>query len=226
MNLLLVEDDLKLAEALIHIFKKQGYVVDDASDGEVGMDMAATGIYDVIVLDRMLPSYDGMILLKEYRSMGFDTPVLLLTAKDSPQDLVEGLDAGADDYLIKPFYVEELLARVRAMTRRQSSTGATKSIRLADIVLEPHRGIVTKNREKISLTVKEAELLELLMRNSGRVISNDFILERVWGNNSTVNIPYVHLYIHHLRKKLNTNYIKTVPKVGYIFLTDQEPSSV
>ncbi|MDR3562179.1 MAG: response regulator transcription factor [Negativicutes bacterium] len=221
MKLLLVEDESRLVDALSHLLKRNGFVVDRAADGDTGIDMAATGVYDIIVLDRMLPNRDGLFFLKEYRSLGFDTPVLILTAKDSPEDRVEGLDAGADDYLVKPFCTEELIARLRALLRRQSRAVETNTIAAADLVLYPLRGLVKRGNETIPLTTLEAQILELLMRNNGHIISTERILERVWGQNSSVYVSYVHLYIHYLRKKLKVRYIKTIQKIGYQFLADE-----
>jgi len=217
MTLLLVEDNKKLAETLANVLKKNGYVVDIAADAEVAMDMAATGIYDIILLDRTLPGCDGILFVKEYRGLGFDTPVMFLSAKDSSQDVVEGLDAGADDYLIKPFYIEVLLARLRALTRRKSCATVVTNIKLADMVLDPSRKVANINDESVQLTGKETQLLELLMHNCGRVLSSDFILERIWGRSSTVFTPYIHQCIYNLRRKLNSDYIKTIPKIGYMF---------
>lgn len=215
MQLLLVEDEQRLAEALAHILKKKGYAVDTAADGETGLDMAATGIYDILILDRMLPCRTGISLLKEFRKLGFDTPVLFLTAKDAPKDRVEGLDAGADDYLVKPFSTEELLARIRALTRRKNKELAEDLVTAAGWVLNPLRSEVTLDDQIIKLTVKESLLLELLMRNYGLVVSKDRILEKVWGYYAEIELANVDLYIHYLRKKLNTSLIKTVRGIGY-----------
>lgn len=215
MQLLLVEDERRLSEALSHILKRKGYGIEIASDGETGLDMAATGVYDILILDRMLPRRDGISLLKEFRRLGFDTPVLFLTAKDTPNDRVEGLDAGADDYLIKPFSTEELLARIRALTRRKHKELGEDTLSAAGWVLNPLRGEVTRKNQTVKLTVKESLLLELLMRNYGLVVSKDRILEKVWGYSSEIELANVDLYIHYLRKKMNTSLIKTVRGVGY-----------
>lgn len=215
MQLLLVEDEMRLSEALAHILKKKGYAVDTAADGETGLDMAATGIYDLLILDRMLPCRTGISLLTEFRRLGFDTPVLFLTAKDAPKDRVEGLDAGADDYLIKPFSTEELLARIRALSRRKSKELAEDVITVAGWSLNPLRSEVVINNQTIKLTIKESLLLELLMRNYGLVVSKDRILEKVWGYYAEIELANVDLYIHYLRKKLNTPLIKTVRGIGY-----------
>jgi DNA-binding response OmpR family regulator len=220
MRLLLVEDERRLSEALSHILKKEGYGVDTAGDGETGLDMAATGVYDILILDRMLPRRDGISLLKAFRSLGFDTPVMFLTAKDTPEDRVEGLDFGADDYLSKPFSTEELLARLRALTRRKGKALVENTLTVAGWVLNPLRSEVTTENQIIKLTVKEALLLELLMQNYGLVVSKVRILEKVWGYYADIELANVDLYIHYLRKKLNTSLIKTVRGVGYYLKED------
>ncbi|WP_425058938.1 Response regulator MprA [Sporomusa carbonis] len=222
MKLLLVEDERKLTEALSHLLKKSGYAVDTAMDGETGLEMAVTGVHDIIILDRMLPRRDGIACLKELRSLGFDTPVLLLTARDAPKERVEGLDAGADDYLVKPFFAEELLARLRALTRRKGKDIVGDTICAAGLTLHPLRGEVVKGDKTIHLTLKESLLLELLMRNMDQVIPKERILEKVWGYNSETDIANVDLYIYYLRKKLNIANIKTVRGVGYFLQGDKD----
>lgn len=225
MKLLLVEDEKKLIESLSHLLKKNGYVVDAALDGETGIEIAASGSYDVIILDRMLPSIDGLSLLREIRALGLDTPVLFLTAKDSTHDRVEGLDAGADDYLIKPFFAEELLARLRALTRRKTKHLVDDCLKVADLLFYPLRCEVIKDHLTIHLTTKESQLLELLMINQGHVLTKERIMEKVWGYNSDTEISNVDLYIHYLRKKLNVPYIKTVRGVGYFLQDDTHVSA-
>ena len=215
MKILLAEDDQKLASALSYLLKKSGYGVDIASDGETAMELAATGLYDLIVLDRTLPLRNGLSVLKEFRTLGYDTPVIFLTALDSLQDRVEGLDSGADDYMVKPFSSAELLARLRALSRRAAPLEAKEMVAAAGIVLDPSRSEVKIGRVAIKLTVKESLILELLMRNYGHVISTDHILEIVWGESSTVYRPYVHLYVHYLRKKVPSLQLKTIHDVGY-----------
>lgn len=217
MKLLLIEDEPRLVEALSYLLKKNGYVTDTATDGETGIEMALTGIYDVIILDRMLPKLDGISLLQEFRRRGFDTPVLFLTAKDTLKDRVEGLDAGADDYLVKPFSTEELLARLRALARRKTKELINTTITVPGMVFDPLRGEVLKENKMIQLSVKESLLLELLMYNQGHVITKERIFEKIWGYYSGTDIANVDLYIHYLRKKLNTTAIKTVRGVGYVF---------
>jgi DNA-binding response OmpR family regulator len=217
MKILLVEDEFKLLEALTHLLKKHGYAVDTSQDGETGLDMACTGIYDMLILDYMLPGLSGIALLTEFRRLGFDTPVLFLTAKDAPQDRVAGLDAGADDYLVKPFFSEELLARVRALTRRKNKLLVDNTLSVGGLTLNPLRSEVIKDKQAIHLTLKESLLLELLMRNSEQVITKEQIMEKVWGYNTETALANVDLYIFYLRKKLNIPNIKTIRGVGYFF---------
>ncbi|WP_027364210.1 response regulator transcription factor [Desulfotruncus alcoholivorax] len=217
MRILLVEDEQKLADALAYILKKNKYGIDTAYDGESGQAMAETGVYDLIILDRMLPHKEGVQILKEIRSQGISTPVLLLTAKDSVTDRIEGLDAGADDYLIKPFSTGELLARIRALGRRRSVQLKGEIVSAYGLNLDPLRCEVTKEEKTIKLTLKESMLLELLMRNAGQVITKEQILDRVWGLDSNVEMGNVEIYIHYLRKKLTFKdiFIETIRGVGY-----------
>ncbi len=215
MKLLLIEDEMRLVKALSHRLRQSGYIVDVAMDGETGLEMAETGGYDLIILDRMLPRRDGISLIKEMRGHGFNTLVIITTAKDTPQDRIEGLDAGADDYLIKPFFVEELLARLRALARRKSSHLTDNTITAAGLTLDPLKLEVTKEGKLIQLSVKESSLLELLMRNHGQVVTKERILEKVWGYYSDTQFGNIDLYIHYLRKKLSVSCIKTVRGVGY-----------
>jgi DNA-binding response OmpR family regulator len=215
MKLLLVEDEVKLVESLSHLLKKNGYVVDVAPDGETGIEMACMGIYDLIILDRMLPRQDGISVLREFRSLGHDTPVIFLSAKDSPEDRAEGLNAGADDYLTKPFYTVELLARLQALARRKNKPLIQNVLVADDLVFDPTRGEVTKNDEVIQLTLKESQLLELLIRNHNQVVTKERIIQKVWGFNSEADFTTVNLYIHYLRKKLRIDNLKTIRGIGY-----------
>lgn len=217
MKILLVEDEKRLADALVHLLKKNGYVVKSTGDGEEGLEMALTGVYELLILDRMLPKLDGLQILREFREAGLEAPVLFLTAKDTPKDRVEGLDLGADDYLVKPFSIEELLARIRALTRRKDKKLISKIISIADLLFDPLRCQVTRGKELIHLSVKESMLLELLVTNCGQVVTRERIFEKVWGYCSETEISNVDLYIHYLRKKTKTPYIKTVRGIGYCF---------
>lgn len=217
MRLLLVEDEERLSEALVYILKKNKYGVDTAYDGETGQAMAETGVYDLIILDRMLPLKEGVLVLKELRNKGIVTPVILLTAKDTVTDRIDGLDAGADDYLVKPFAVEELLARIRALARRNSYQLQEDKLRIADITFSPLLCKVVKGQETVKLTLKESLLLEIFMRNPGQVFTKEHILDKVWGLDSDVEVNIVELYIHYLRKKLNSQVvnIETIRGIGY-----------
>jgi DNA-binding response OmpR family regulator len=220
MRLLLVEDEKRLSEALVFMLKKNKYTVDTAYDGETGEDMAKTDIYDMIILDRMLPKKDGVAILRSIRAEGIKTPVLFLTAKDTIENRVEGLDAGADDYLIKPFSTEELLARLRALSRRQGEMISNEGLSVGNITLDAlHCEAAIKGKEPIKLTLKECQLLELLMKNKGQVITKEQILDRVWGFDMDVDFNNVEIYIHYLRKKLNCSAanvrITTVWGIGY-----------
>ena len=219
LRILLVEDEIRLAEALAHILKKQGYVVDVTGDGVNGLDMAETGIYDVIILDRNLPSIEGVEILKALRKEQITTPVIFLTAKDTVSNRVEGLDAGADDYLVKPFSKDELLARVRALSRRSDNLQTSDELCIASLCLNAQSCEAIIGTEKIKLTVTETQLLELLMRNLGRVLTKELILDRIWGFDKEVEIKNVELYIFYLRKKINLKksglVIQTIRGVGY-----------
>lgn len=225
MRLLLIEDEQRLSDALVMILEDNNYTVDTAYDGETGQDMAETGIYDIIILDRMLPSKEGVQVLKELRAKGINTPVLLLTAKDTVEDKVEGLDAGADDYLVKPFATKELFARIRALSRRQPEQVYTDLLQAGSLVLDTLRCEATNSKETIRLTFKESQLLELFMRKKGQVITKEQILDKVWGLDSAVEMNNIEIYIHYLRKKLNPEncgmQIETIRGVGYCLKEEQ-----
>ena len=220
MRILVVEDEIHLAVALAQILKKNNYTVDVSNDGEDGLDNALSGIYDVIVLDIMLPKMNGLDVLENIRSEGFDTPVILLTAKNEISDKVRGLDSGADDYLAKPFNTEELLARIRALGRRRGEIVAnTNTISFADITLNTQTLQLTSGANEITLTLKESELLEHLMLHKGLVCSKEQIIEKLWGFDSEAEANHVEVYISFLRKKLafvhSKASINTVRGVGY-----------
>ena len=220
MRILIVEDETHLAEALSHILKKNNYSVDVAFDGEEGLDNALSGIYDVIVLDIMLPKMDGITVLKQIRREGFDTPVILLTAKSEISDKVLGLDSGADDYLAKPFNTEELLARIRALGRRRGEiTANTSTLSFGDISLNTSSLKLSCGAQEISITLKECELLEYLILHKEMVCSKEQIIEKLWGFDSEAESNHVEVYVSFLRKKLafvNSKVaINTVRGVGY-----------
>lgn len=220
MRILVVEDELHLSEALSHILKKNNYTVDVSNDGESGLDNALTGIYDVIVLDIMLPKMDGITILKTIRQEGIETPVILLTARGEISDKVKGLDSGADDYLSKPFNTDELLARIRALSRRRGEivTG-NNTIECGDITLNTSNLLLSGVHDEITLTLKESELLEYLMIHKRIVCSKEQIIEKLWGFESEAEANHVEVYISFLRKKLKFIHskvqINTVRGVGY-----------
>lgn len=219
LRILLVEDELKLAEALEYILKKNKFLVDLCDNGLDAEDMAGTDIYDLIILDRMLPGKEGVEILKSLRKKGIKTPTIFLTAKDSVECRVEGLDAGADDYLVKPFSTDELMARVRALTRRYENLNINNILTVGNLSLDTLACEAACDDKKIKLTVKEAQLLELLMRNFNQILTKEQILMRIWGAESDVEISNVELYIYYLRKKINTKncsaQISTVRGIGY-----------
>ncbi len=219
MRVLLIEDESRLADALIYIFKKNRFAADSALDGETGEAMAETGIYDIIVLDIMLPGKDGLSVLRSLRDKGLSTPVILLTAKDSIADRVKGLDLGADDYLIKPFATEELLARMRALGRRQTEALPRDTIQIGNVVFDTASGEITCGDRVVSLTQKESQTLYLLMRNRNQVLSKEQILDRVWGLDSYTEANIIEVYLSYIRKKLSTVdsgiVIDTIRGAGY-----------
>ncbi len=220
MRILLVEDELPLAEALTQILRKTNYTVDAVNDGESGLDNALSDIYDLIILDIMLPKMDGISILKHIRKEGLSTPVILLTARGEISDKVIGLDSGADDYLAKPFASEELLARIRAVSRRKGEVLQDNSLNFGDLQLNISTLKLTKENKEIKLILKEAELLELLITRKNLTTSKELIIEKLWGFDSEVEHNHVEVYISFLRKKLahlsSKVTIKTIRGVGYI----------
>jgi DNA-binding response OmpR family regulator len=220
MRILIVEDEIHLAEALTQILKKNKYTVDAVNDGEAGLDNALTDIYDLIILDIMLPKMDGISVLKKVRKEGITTPVILLTAKGEISDKVTGLDSGADDYLAKPFATEELLARIRAMSRRKGEIVPDNNYCFGDIELNTASLKLSKGAKEVKLTLKESELLEFLILRKNIATSKELIIEKLWGYDSEVEYNHVEVYISFLRKKLiflNSDVtINTVRGVGYV----------
>lgn len=226
MRILVVEDETYLAEALIHILKKNNYSADAVNDGLSGLDNALTGIYDLIILDIMLPGMDGISVLKKIRSEGIETPVILLTAKGEVSDKVTGLDSGADDYLAKPFATEELLARIRAASRRKGEIIPDNTLKFGDIELNTSSLKLSKGTREIKLILKESELLELLMSRKNAVTSKELVIEKLWGFDSNAEHNNVEVYVSFLRKKLayldSSVSIGTVRGVGYVLEVRQE----
>lgn len=220
MRILIVEDELHLAEALTQILRKNNYSVDAVNDGEAGLDNALSDIYDLIILDIMLPKMDGITVLKNIRKEGLEVPVILLTAKGEISDKVAGLDSGADDYLAKPFATEELLARIRAMSRRKGEILQDNILKFGDIELNAATLKLSKGAKEVKLILKESELLELLISRKNSTTSKEIIIEKLWGYDSDVEHNHVEVYVSFLRKKLvflNSSVgINTVRGVGYV----------
>jgi two-component system, OmpR family, copper resistance phosphate regulon response regulator CusR len=219
MRILVVEDERKVAAFVRQGLVEEGHVVEVAADGEAALDAVAGGPpYDLVVLDVMLPKREGLSVLKTLRARRMQTPVLLLTARDGVADKVAGLDAGADDYLAKPFAFEELLARVRALLRRGRG-GAEPVLRLADLSLDPATRVVTRGRRRIVLTAREYALLEYFLRNTGRVLTRPMITQHVWGMDFDPESNIVDVYVGYLRRKIDAEgeprLLQTVRGAGY-----------
>lgn len=225
MRIMIAEDEEKLADALVQIFAKNKMTADAFGNGIDALDNALTGIYDVIVLDIMMPGMNGIEVLRKIRAEGMDTPVLMFTAKDEISDKVKGLDSGADDYLTKPFATEELLARVRALGRRSSAAIVNSDvITCGDLSLDTAAYELSCGKNSLKLGLKEFSIMELLMKNSGRVLSKETLITKIWGYDSDAEYNNVEVYISFLRKKLDfiksKAAIKTVRGVGYTLEED------
>ena len=208
MRVLVVEDEHKIANAIKRGLEQERYAVDVEYDGDSGLGAALNEAYDAMIIDRMLPgSVEGMEICRQVRLANNHTPILLLTAKDQIKDRVEGLNSGADDYLIKPFSFEELLARVRALMRRPAETQANV-IKVADLKLDTINFEVERAGQKIDLSAKEFALLEYMMRNSGRVLSKDNIISHVWDFDSDILPNTVEVYMGYLRSKVDKPFTK------------------
>lgn len=215
MRILVIEDEHKIANSLKQGLTQEKYAVDVAYDGEEGLDLALGEEYDAIILDRMLPKIDGIETLKKIRKKQNHTPVLFLTAKGEIEDKITGLDSGADDYLVKPFAFTELLARIRALTRRPKNSNGSV-LKIKDIELNPMNFEVRKKGKIIDLSNKEFSLLEYLMRHPNQTIKKEQIIAHVWNYESNVLPNSVEVYIKHLRDKLGeSNLIKTMRGFGY-----------
>ncbi|MFP3391308.1 response regulator transcription factor [Brevibacillus sp. SIMBA_040] len=223
MLILAVEDEQALLQAIAGVLTDEGYQVDTAERGDDGLLLAQRGIYDLLVLDIMMPGMDGLTLVKTLRAKGIMTPVLFLTAKDSVRARVEGLDAGADDYLVKPFATEELTARARALLRRHGKTGAEGEMAYGPIALKINEYDGFVDDEPMKLTTKEYELLKYFLQNREQILTRQQIFDRVWGIDSDANYGVVDLYVHYLRKKLGQceGFIRTIRNVGYILKKDE-----
>ena len=225
MKVLLIEDDVLLAEAVSQILQKNSYSVDLCSDGGSGLDNALSGIYDIILLDVMLPVMDGIQVLREMRNEHINTPVIMLTAKGELQDKIHGLDNGADDYVPKPFETGELLARMRAVVRRKGDYHDEGIIQYGDFSFSPHIREINKSGQIALLSIKESQLLEMLIEYAPRNLSKDKMIEKLWGYDSDATDSNVETHVSLLRKKLrqigSSVTVRVVRGLGYV-LTDSK----
>jgi heavy metal response regulator len=225
MRVLVVEDDGNIADVIRRGLSEQHYSVDVATDGEEGAFLALTSDYDVIILDIMLPKKNGWLVCKEIREQGSKSPIIMLTALDSVEDKIKGLDWGADDYLTKPFHFGELLARVRSLVRRQSEQ-KTSEIHVADLVIDTALRSVKRGNQQINLSAKEFALLEYLVMNKDHVVTRQMISEHVWDMNFDPQSNVIDSFVRFLRQKIDKGFssslIHTVRGVGYRFSEQAE----
>ena len=212
MKLLLVEDSIQLNKALTTVLKRNSYIVDSAFDGEEALLYIDQYKYDIIILDIMLPKINGLDVLKRVRTNKIDTPIIMLTAKSTTEDKIHGLDLGADDYLPKPFVVEELLARIRALLRRQPTYEEESKLEFGDIILDSNNCCLINNEKKVTLMNKELQIITLLMKAKGNVVSQDTITKNVWDIESYSTSENVWVFISYLRKKLESIGSKVIIK--------------
>ncbi len=219
MKLLVVEDEMQLADALTEILRRNRYIVDTVYDGIDGLDSALTGVYDCIVLDIMLPGMNGLEILRNLRKEKISTPVILLTARSEIEDKINGLDCGADDYLTKPFVTGELLARIRALTRRKGEIFDENKLTFNGLELNKNSCSMTYEGNDVKLSLKEYQIMELLISNTNRILPKERIIEKIWGYESDVEYNNIEVYISFLRKKLSAigteTQIKTARGIGY-----------
>jgi len=225
MRVLLVEDDRGVSRFIKKGLKEEGYVVDVAFDGEEGLHLALSQSFDLIILDILLPEMNGYEVLKSIREKRIVIPVICLTAKDEKEDIIQGLELGADDYLIKPFSFSELLARIKAVLRRGTKDVELSKLAVGDLSLDLINRKAYRNGKDIELSGKEFLLLEYLMRNAEQILTRTMILENVWGYNFDTSSNIIDVHINHLRKKVDKNFpqklIHTIKGVGYVFKTDK-----
>lgn len=219
MKILIVEDEIQLADALSELLKRNMYSVDTFYNGIDGLDNALTGVYDCIILDIMLPKMNGIEVLRNIRAEKLNTPVLLLTAKSEIDDKINGLDCGADDYLTKPFVTGELLARVRALTRRKGEIVDENKLEYNGLVLNKNTCSISCKGNDMKLSLKEYYIMEMLIANHGQILPKERIIEKIWGSESDVEYNNIEVYISFLRKKMTSIsaevQIKTARGIGY-----------
>lgn len=226
MRILMVEDEKYMARAVAEVLKKNHYSIDLAHDGEYGLYCALSGIYDIIILDIMLPKRDGLSILKEIRDNQIDVPVILLTARGQIEDKVKGLDFGADDYLAKPFHTDELLARLRALGRRKADLLPGGVLAFGDISLAPHTLTLSCGSLDAKLKLKEAQLLEMLIKNKNIIVSKETIIKKIWGYDTDAEDNYVEAHVSLLRKKLaavkSECHIRNIRGAGYTLMAGKD----
>ena len=219
MRILLAEDEKEMSNAIVAVLKHEHYSVDAVYDGQDALDYLETELYDGAIMDIMMPKMDGFSVLKEIRKQGIDVPVILLTAKSEIDDKVEGLDAGADDYLTKPFAMKELLARLRSITRRQGEV-TDNIMEFSNLKLDRSTFMISTETDSLRLANKEFQMLEMLLSNPGQIISTDQFMDKIWGYDTETELNVVWVYVSYLRKKLSkigakVN-IKAARGVGYL----------
>lgn len=218
MRVLVVEDELRMAKLIRQALIEEAYAVDTVDRGDEVLSWVQSANYDIILLDIMLPGMSGLEVCRTLREKGYQTPILMLTARDALQDKIKGLDSGADDYLVKPFAVEELAARMRALVRRDGPTKKAELV-VADLALDPATKLARRGERVIELTAREYALLETLMRRPGQVISRDQIIDHVWDMEFVAGSKLIEVYIHALRRKIDDDFpvklIQTVRGMGY-----------
>lgn len=226
MRVLIVEDDQRLTRLMAQVLSDEHWTVDTAHDGETGLELARAGLYDVAVVDWMLPGRDGPSLCRALRSARIGTPLLLLTARGQVEDRVAGLDSGADDYLVKPFAFDELLARLRALSRRGTPAAAAEGaeLRAGEVVMDLRTHTARRAEQPLALTATEWSLLECLLRHPGQALTREQILNYVWSHDRDVQLSLVDVYVSYLRRKLDLpgrpNPIQTVRGCGYRFAAE------
>lgn len=219
MRILLVEDDLNLCDSISYQLEKEGFAIDSCHDGDDALHWISQLAHDLILLDRMIPGTDGLNVLKKLRADGIEIPVILITALGELGDRVDGLETGADDYIVKPFAFEELLARIRSISRRPMHWQGNHTIKVGDISFDPYQKQLSNGPHTCSLSKREADLLEIFLRNPGQILPRDVLLSRVWGPDAGVEDGNLDNYIHFMRRRLKSvesrMSLKTVRGIGY-----------